>query len=118
MIRTAAVLGSGAVGQALLEALPAAGVEVRASWNRRSGLGPPPLREVDLDLLAVSDAAVAEVCNRLDVGRGQLVAHLAGALGLAPLSPARRKGARTGSLHPLRAFTPGESAAFSGAAAA
>jgi predicted short-subunit dehydrogenase-like oxidoreductase (DUF2520 family) len=117
MIRTAAVLGSGAVARALLDALPAAGVEVRTSWNRRSGLRPPPLRDVDLVLLAVSDGAVAEVCAALAVGRGQLVAHLAGALGMAPLAPARRKGARTGSLHPLRAITSGQPGRFSGAAA-
>jgi predicted short-subunit dehydrogenase-like oxidoreductase (DUF2520 family) len=117
MIRTAAVLGSGAVASALIDALPAAGVEVRASWNRRSGTAPPPLREVDLVLLAVSDGAVAEVCDALDVGRGQLVAHLAGALGLRPLASALRKGARTGSLHPLRAFTAGDPASLAGAAA-
>ncbi len=107
MIATAAVLGGGAVARALLEALPAAGVRVLASWNRRSGLAPPPLRDVDLVLLAVSDDAVAEVCRRLEVGPGQLVAHLAGALGLQPLASARRKGARTGSLHPLRPFADG-----------
>jgi predicted short-subunit dehydrogenase-like oxidoreductase (DUF2520 family) len=117
MIQTAAVLGSGAVARALLEALPAAGVEVRASWNRRSGVAPPPLREVDLILLAVSDGAVAGVCDALDVGRGQLVAHLAGALDLRPLSSARRKGARTGSLHPLCAFTVGAPGNLEGAAA-
>lgn len=117
MIRTAAVLGSGAVARALVDALPAAGVEVRASWSRQSRIALPPLREVDLVLLAVSDGAVAEVCDALEVGRGQLVAHLAGALGLRPLSSAQRKGARTGSLHPLRAFTAGEAGSFSGAAA-
>src|SRR5205085_2661924 len=81
-----------------------AGVRVLASWHRRSGLEPPPLRDVDVVLLAVSDQAVSEVCGRLEIGPGQLVAHLAGALGLSPLSSARRKGARTGSLHPLRPF--------------
>jgi predicted short-subunit dehydrogenase-like oxidoreductase (DUF2520 family) len=117
MIGTAAVLGGGAVARALLEALPEAGVRVLASWQRRSGLEPPPLRDVDLVLLAVSDRAVAEVCQRLEVGPGQLVVHLAGALGLGALRSARRKGARTGSLHPLRAFARGESEGFRGAAA-
>ena len=117
MIGTAAVLGGGAVARALLETLPEAGVRVLASWQRRSGLEPPPLRDVDLVLLAVSDQAVAEVCRRLDIGPGQLVVHLAGALGLDVLRSARRKGARTGSLHPLRAFTRGESEGFRGAAA-
>jgi predicted short-subunit dehydrogenase-like oxidoreductase (DUF2520 family) len=118
MIETAAVLGGGAVARALLDALPRAGVRVLASWNRRSGLEPPPLRDIDLILLAVSDGAVAEVCRRLEVGSGQLVAHLAGALGLAPLASARRKGARTGSLHPLRAFTRAAPGGFAGCAAA
>src|SRR5439155_325338 len=47
----------------------------------------------------------------------QLVAHLAGAHGLGPLRSARRKGARTGTLHPLRAFASGEAQDFRGAAA-
>lgn len=117
MIRTAAVLGGGAVARALLEALPKAGVRVLASWQRRSGLEPPPLRDVDLVLLAVADGAVGDVCKRVEVGEGQLVAHLAGALGLAALSPARRKGARTGSIHPLRAFTRGAPADLHGTSA-
>jgi predicted short-subunit dehydrogenase-like oxidoreductase (DUF2520 family) len=117
MIETAAVLGGGAVARALLEALPKAGVRVLASWHRRSGLQPPPLRDIDLVLLAVADGAVGEVCRRLEVGEGQLVAHLGGALGLSALATARRKGARTGSLHPLRAFTRGEAQGFGGFAA-
>jgi len=117
MIRTAAVLGGGAVAEALLAALPPAGVRVLASWNRRSGLEPPPLHDVDLVLVAVSDPAIAHVCKRLEVGPAQLVAHLAGALGLQPLASARRKGARTGSLHPLRPFTRGDGLGFRGFAA-
>ena len=117
MIETAGVLGGGAVAQALLEALPAAGIRVLASWQWRSGLEPPPLRDVDVVFLAVSDQAVAAVCRRLEVGSRQLVAHLAGALGLSPLRSARTKGARTGSLHPLRAFTRGEIHDFRGAVA-
>ena len=117
MIQTAAVLGGGAVARALLEALPAAGVRVLASWQRGSGLEPPPLRDVDVVLLAVSDHAVASVCRRLEVGGAQLVAHLAGALGLSTLRSARLKGARTGSVHPLRAFVRGEVHDFRGAAA-
>jgi len=117
MIATAAVLGGGAVARALLQALPVAGVRVLASWHRRSGLEPPPLRDVDVVLLAVSDQAVSEVCGRLEVGPGQLVAHLAGALGLAPLVTARRKGARTGSLHPLRPFRGTDEDGFQGFAA-
>src|SRR5207244_1437497 len=84
-LRTAAVLGTGAVGSALLEELPRCGIRVLASWRRSSGLDPPPLDGVDVVLLAVPDAAVATVCRQLDVGPNQVVAHLAGALGLQPL---------------------------------
>jgi predicted short-subunit dehydrogenase-like oxidoreductase (DUF2520 family) len=45
------------------------------------------------------------------------VTHLAGALGLQPLASARRKGAKTGSIHPLRAFVRGQHQDFHGAAA-
>lgn len=115
-LRTAAVLGNGAVGAALLDELPRAGVKVLASWSRGSGLEPPPLTDVDVVLLAVSDGAVAEVCEKLEVGKRQLVAHLAGALGLDVLKSARRRGARTGSMHPLRAFVRGRRQDFDGAA--
>lgn len=116
-LRTAAVLGAGAVGSALLEELPSASLRVLAAWKHSSGLRPPPLTDVDLVLLAVPDSAVAQVCASLEVGPGQLVAHLAGALGLTPLLAARHRGARTGSMHPLRAFVRGERQDFHGAAA-
>jgi predicted short-subunit dehydrogenase-like oxidoreductase (DUF2520 family) len=114
---TAAVLGGGAVGEALLEELPKAGVKVLASWKRSSGLAPPPLLDVDVIFLAVHDAAVAPVCKLIEVGTRQLVAHLAGALPLDALRAVRRKGARVGSLHPLRAFVRGQRQDFRGAAA-
>jgi predicted short-subunit dehydrogenase-like oxidoreductase (DUF2520 family) len=114
-LRTAAVLGGGAVGAALFEELPKSGVRVVASWSRSGGLAPPPLDGAEVVLLAVPDAAIAPLCARLDVGRGQLVAHLAGALSLAPLAAARRKGARVGSIHPLRAFVRGRAQDFRGA---
>jgi predicted short-subunit dehydrogenase-like oxidoreductase (DUF2520 family) len=114
-LRTAAVLGKGAVGEALVEELPRCGVRVLATWTRSSGLQPPPPSGAEVVLLAVPDAAVASLCARLDVARGQLVAHLAGALSLAPLEAARRKGARVGSLHPLRAFLQGRGQDFRGA---
>ena len=116
-LRTAAVLGAGALGSALLEELPRCGIKVLSSWKRSSGLDPPPLLDVDLVLLAVPDGAVEEVCRKIEVGPRQVVAHLAGALGMKPLAAARRKGSRTGSIHPLRAFVRGQSQDFHGAAA-
>ena len=115
MIRTAAVLGAGAVGSALLRELPKAGVRVVARWTRGSRKPLPSLVRADLVLLAVSDGAVAELCAKLTLRRGQLVAHLAGALPLSALQSARDRGARTGSMHPLRAVTAGDD--FRGAAA-
>ena len=116
-LATAAVLGSGAVGSALLEELPRSGVKVLAAWTRSSGLSPPPMTDVDVVLIAVPDAAIAPLAERIEVGSGQLVAHLAGALGLEALEAARKKGARVGSMHPLRAFVRGKRQDFHGAAA-
>lgn len=116
-LETAAVLGAGAVGSALLEELPRSGVRVLAAWTQSNGLAPPPLTDVDVVLLAVSDSAIAPLAARLEVGPGQLVAHLAGARGLDVLKGARKKGARVGSIHPLRAFVRGKRQDFHGAAA-
>jgi predicted short-subunit dehydrogenase-like oxidoreductase (DUF2520 family) len=114
--KTAAVLGGGAVGQVLVPALSKAGVRVVLAWNRTEQTGwerdLEGLGEAELVLLAVSDRAVEEVCGRIAplLRRGQLVAHCAGALGLAALRSALDAGARTGSLHPLRAVPHGSPA--------
>ncbi|MFL5310981.1 MAG: Rossmann-like and DUF2520 domain-containing protein [Myxococcales bacterium] len=116
MPQTAAVLGGGAVGQVLVPALRGAGIRVVLAWNRSEQRGwesdLDELREAELVFLTVSDAAVEPLCRRIAalLRRGQLVAHCAGALGLDALSSALDAGARTGSLHPLRAI-PGGSAA-------
>lgn len=106
-----AVLGAGAVAQALWRELPGQIVK----WRRPGKL--PALDQVAVVLLAVSDGALEEVVARLEVRPGQVVAHLAGALGLGPLKAALARGARTGSIHPLRAFVRGKPASFRGAAA-
>ncbi len=111
------MLGLGSVGSALREWLPRAGTKVQIAWKRSNGRALPPL-DVDVVFLAVPDSAVAQVCRLIEVGPRQLVLHLAGALSLDALDAARRKGARVGSLHPLRAFVRGRREGFSGAAAA
>jgi predicted short-subunit dehydrogenase-like oxidoreductase (DUF2520 family) len=107
-LRTAAVLGAGAVGSALLRELPKAGVRVVARWTRGSRKPLPKLKDAELVLLAVNDSAVADLCGQLNFAKGQLVVHLAGALPLAALKGASDQGTRAGSLHPLRAITKGD----------
>jgi len=115
-LRTAAVLGGGAVGQVLVPALRAAGVRVVLAWNRTEQRGWDTdlerLKDADLVFLAVSDPAVEPLCRRIAglLRAGQLVVHCAGALGLDVLASAREAGARTGSLHPLRAIPRGSGA--------
>lgn len=115
--RTVAVLGGGAMGSALVPALRRANLRVSTAWSRnphpgpwRSGALPRALREAELVLLAVADGAVAQVCAALVDERlivpGQLVVHLAGGLPVSVLEPAVRAGARTASMHPLRAVVP------------
>ncbi len=127
--RTAALLGCGAVGSVLLPALRTHKVRIVAAWNRtprtpqwRSGALPRAIREAEMVILSVADAAIALLCAELVsqrlIGPGQTVAHLAGALDLTALQPALLCGARIGSMHPLRAVPPGSRAdAFAGATA-
>ncbi|MFL5364927.1 MAG: DUF2520 domain-containing protein [Myxococcales bacterium] len=123
--RSAAVLGGGALGSALVPALLAAKIPVALAWDRARKPSPwsPDLhrvRHAELVLLTVTDGAVAEVCRLAapSIGPGQLVAHCAGALDLEPLLSARRRGARIGSLHPLRAVPPGSGSGILRGAAA
>ena len=113
---TAAVLGGGAVGQVFAEALRSAGSRVVLLWNRSEQSGWETelerVRDAAIVFLTVSDPAVEPLCGRIAglVGRGQLVVHCAGALSLDVLSSALQAGARTGSLHPLRAIPRGSGA--------
>ena len=105
--RAAAVLGGGALGQVLVPALRAAGVHIALAWNRTEQRGwrteLEQLRDAELVLLTVSDPAVEPLCRQV----AGLIAHCAGALTLDPLRSALEAGARTGSLHPLRAIPRG-----------
>ena len=122
--QSAAVLGAGSLGQVLVPALRSAGIRIALAWSRTEQRGWETdlegLRDAELIFLAVSDGAVEEVCRRIApmLRRGQLVAHCAGALGLDVLRSALDAGARTGSLHPLRAVPPGSAASVLREAAA
>jgi predicted short-subunit dehydrogenase-like oxidoreductase (DUF2520 family) len=114
--KTAAILGGGAVGQVLVPALAKAGIRIVLAWNRTEQRGwqsdLEELPQAELIFLTVSDSAVEPLCRRIAglLRRGQLVAHCAGALGLDVLGSALEAGARTGSLHPLRAIPRGSPA--------
>jgi len=114
--RTAAVLGGGAVGQVLVQALRSVGIRVVLAWNRTEQRGweteLEPVGDADLIFLSVSDLAVEPLCRSISglLRSAQLVIHCAGALTLDALASARAAGARTGSLHPLRAIPRGSGA--------
>ena len=64
----------------------------------------------DIVLLATPDRAIAEVARDLarlggSSWRGKIVLHTCGALDHSVLRPLRRRGAATGSLHPLQTFS-------------
>ena len=75
----------------------------------------------DLVFITTPDTAIEEVCSAIADQGGftdqSLVYHLSGALSSCVLSSARKRGASTGSIHPLQAFapyTPGQSSPFKG----
>ena len=117
--RRAALVGPGRMGTLVAHALNAAGTPVArvaggsdVSRSRlRSGLAgvrDVPLEEVaqgvDLVVIATSDAAIADVVDRLvradalDESHG--VVHLAGVHGLGPLRRAGLAGSRIAAMHP------------------
>ncbi|HSM13784.1 MAG TPA: DUF2520 domain-containing protein [Thermoanaerobaculia bacterium] len=114
------LIGPGRVGESLGHWAIARGARCVAVVGRRRSaglseaaarLGAPALPAEDLagldatlTLLAVPDAALADVARRL-AGRIRGVAiHVSGLHGPSALAPLAATGCRTGALHPLRAF--------------
>jgi predicted short-subunit dehydrogenase-like oxidoreductase (DUF2520 family) len=91
MISTVRVVGTGRAGTALAERLAERGLAVLA--------GHEPLADADLVLLAVPDAAIAEVARQVPLG--PWVAHVSGATALQALEPHTRRF----SLHPLQTLS-------------
>ncbi len=79
------------------------GVELVQQWTRKTH-SPEELAPADLYVLAISDAAVAEVSSALPFANGSVVAHTAGCVALDDLSPAITHRA---VLYPLQSFTRG-----------
>jgi len=115
-----AFVGCGAAGRPLAAAWRRAGHTIGAVHARSRaaeavrviGGGTPggDVRTADVVVFATPDDMLATVAARIRLGREQVALHLSGAYASTVLQPT---GARTASLHPLRAF-----ADFEGALAA
>lgn len=96
MTRRVRIVGAGRAGRSLTEAL-----EAIDRWQVVGVLGRGERGDaavgVDLLVLAVPDAAVAEVAAAVTPSPDTVVAHLSGSLGLAPLAGHERRAV----LHPL-----------------
>ncbi|HEY7332479.1 MAG TPA: DUF2520 domain-containing protein [Candidatus Limnocylindria bacterium] len=91
MIERVRVVGSGRAGAAIAGRLAERGIKVTA--------GREALADADLVLLAVPDAAIGEVAQRVPIG--PWLAHVSGATPLAALDPHRRRF----SVHPLQTLS-------------
>lgn len=121
------VVGAGRAGLAMARALMRGGHRVLGTYSRTAdaaarvrsvtqapafhGQVPQVCRSATLVLVSVSDDALPTAVRALTrhklVGKGQVVAHLAGALDSAVLAPAGKLGASIGSLHPVASFAEG-----------
>lgn len=125
------LVGPGRAGKAFARSWICAGGRLREVISRsvssarqaavQIGSGHPKslagaLSDCDILILAVPDDAVAEVARAVAQRvRCRDCFHLSGALPSEILDPLRRRGARVGSLHPLRAFTGDSSETWRGA---
>jgi predicted short-subunit dehydrogenase-like oxidoreductase (DUF2520 family) len=126
MKRSLSIVGAGRVGRTLGNRLHRLGWRVGAVVTRSAassriavreiGAGQPYSRLVptifdsDLILLAVPDGAIGGVASTLAKFdqtklRGKIVLHTSGALDRTVLAPLARRGASTGSIHPMQTFT-------------
>jgi len=91
VISSVRVIGTGRAGSALAGRLRVTGLAVTT--------GREPQADADLILLAVPDAAIAEVAREVPIG--PWVAHVSGATSVSALAPHERRF----SLHPLQTLT-------------
>ena len=109
------LIGAGAVGGALSSALRRGGHREVARYGRGGRLGVGGKRAerdepFDLLLIAVPDRSIAEVARRWarrPGWRGKLVFHTSGAVGVQVLAPLAKRGAYTGTLHPMTSLRRG-----------
>ena len=121
------IAGAGRVGSAFTRALASrsrspvlSGVYARrrraaTALIRRCGVGRAFASPADLIgasdvvILCVPDTALREVAKEMARAapvQGKIFLHTSGVIGAAPLGVLKRRGARTGTIHPLAAFGP------------
>jgi len=126
MKRSLSIVGAGRVGRTLGKRLQHLGWRIGAVVTRsvatsriavrEIGAGKPYSRLVpeifnsNLILLATPDGAIGRVADALAKFdqtklRGKIVLHTSGALDRTVLAPLARRGASTGSIHPMQTFT-------------
>ncbi len=100
------IIGNGAVAEGLAREIAEAGgggLTLVQQWARKTHT-PAELAPADLYILAVSDAAVAELSAALPFPESGVVAHTAGCVAINELSP---KIVHRAVLYPLQSFTRG-----------
>ncbi|HKS65820.1 MAG TPA: Rossmann-like and DUF2520 domain-containing protein [Candidatus Acidoferrales bacterium] len=126
MNRTISIIGGGRVGRTLGKRLYRAGWRIGAVVSRSNAHAAAAVRWIGAGtprghlsandfvsrviLLATPDAAIAAVAKALSRAGikdlpGKIVLHTSGALDSSVLAPLARRGAATGSLHPMQTFS-------------
>lgn len=115
------LLGASRAGLSVARALEGGGLPLRAIWNRTvrplpmtdpallvSQIADVPELTTCVYVIAVVDDAIESVAcdlgRAVNLGPGDIVCHLSGAMGLKPLTAACANGAYAMALHPLRSF--------------
>jgi predicted short-subunit dehydrogenase-like oxidoreductase (DUF2520 family) len=118
------IIGAGKVGRGLAYAFRAAGLQVLGVHARTprdgattSGPFPRVMGEANVVIIAVSDAALNDVCHSLalitrekdsPLTRGTIVLHTSGTLNPPALAELRAAGSPSGTFHPLAPFSTAE----------
>ena len=126
MSRTISIVGAGRVGQTIAKRLRKFGwrigaVVTRSRQSARAALRAigagtphasltPEAFDADVILLSVPDDVLENVAQELakfagDKLRGKVILHTSGALDHRVLAPLARRGASTGSMHPMQTFS-------------
>jgi predicted short-subunit dehydrogenase-like oxidoreductase (DUF2520 family) len=126
MSRSISIIGAGRVGQTISKRLRKLGWRIGAVVTRSSasaraavrGIGAgtphsaltPVALDADVILLSTPDGALSTVARELAAmagieARNKIILHTSGALDHRVLAPLARRGASTGSMHPMQTFS-------------